>query len=123
MERYSDEELLCITSVLKPEYQPAAVSAAESILAGRKISPEKMDFLLRQVDHELKRKRVISQTPLSVKNKILAILFPGLSLLIIGSVLGEKGHTNASRSMSTWTLVGVAVWAWLIVLGMGLLYL
>jgi hypothetical protein len=110
MQQRTDEELLHIVTDLRNEYQPEAVSAAETELQNRNIPSEKMDYLLRRVEHVKKARHTKSQKPLPAGLKVLAALLPGLALLIIASVLNDAGYKNASKGLFFWTMIGIAIW-------------
>ena len=110
MQDTSDTELIKILTTDRGDYQEAALIAAGKELARRNLSGEQVASAneINEAQKAIKDKK--ANVPLDVHWKILAVVFPGLLLLIISGIFKGDGYERKSAELAKWTFIGVAVY-------------
>jgi hypothetical protein len=108
MANRSNKELHEIVGILRDEYEPEAVAAAEAEAEKRKLAGE----LIQPIEKETKTKRQLNaekaNTPLQIYWKILTLLLPGLMNLLIADELKANGYQRQHKEIWQWFFYGAA---------------
>lgn len=115
MAKETDAELVKIINVLRNDYQPAAVEAAEREFARRNLSAEQIKAAWVELQ-EMEEVRVQKETePLSGNWKAALFLFPGLSNIFALAFFADGYHTKG-KDFFKWAFYGMCFYAGLILL-------
>src|SRR5215218_2128592 len=87
-----DKELIRIVTVDREHFQPAAVLAAEQELSKRKIDMADYEHLFDSLNFEKQIRERRANEPLDIGFKILAVVFPGVLMLIISGYFRANGY-------------------------------
>jgi len=106
MANRSYAELLEIVGILRNDYQPEAILAAEEELKNRKPPVEIVETEAKK--HIKKNEPIvdIANEPLEVYIKIWTFLIPHPNNFITISRLREEGYLRQAKEMQQWTFIG-----------------
>lgn len=119
--RWSNESLLRVVHA-PDEYRPAAVQAANAVLAQR--NPAEVAALtpsiVQTLDEEYERRQEIADAPLGTGAKALCFIFCGIPGIVFAAIQEAKGRSRRADTAWRWVMYGWLVRMLLAALGFGL---
>lgn len=105
MSQKSDEQLLKI--IARPQdYQPEALEAAQSEVAKRNLSSDRIEVAKKEVIKQENISQAKAAIPLEGGYKALSFFFPGIVVLMLSSALRASGYDKKANDLVRWTVFG-----------------
>ena len=116
MSKRSDAELIEITTKLKNDYQPEAVSAAIEELKSRDLKPEEIESAESEIQEKEEINKELAEIPLATVWKVLTFIKPGVIQLFIAIRMRGDGKERMADELKKYTLYGFGFYLSLVVL-------
>ncbi|MDB5125969.1 hypothetical protein [Mucilaginibacter sp.] len=116
MLKRTDADLINILNSPEGDYQPAALESAKSEFERRNLSQEQITVAAQVIEQKQQADTNKANEPLGIMPKIVALLFPGVLLLIFSLTYKADGYYRKAKELRRWTLYGVGFYTGLIIL-------
>jgi hypothetical protein len=116
MLKHTDADLINILNSPEGDYQPAALESAKREFERRNLSREQITIASQVIEQKLQANANKANEPLGVIPKIIALLFPGILLLIFSLTYKADGYYRKAKELRRWTLYGVGFYVGLVIL-------
>jgi hypothetical protein len=110
MGRRTDAELIAILNSTAGDYQPAAMEAAKRVFDSRNLSQEQVEIAEQELEQMHLNEEANANEPLGFGLKILAMILPGILMLMFAGVFKADGYDRKAKDMVKWTLYGVGIY-------------
>jgi hypothetical protein len=116
MSKRSNADLIEIVTILRDDYQPEAVIAAESEIKDRKLSIEKIEAAKAETNERNAINDQKANKPLGFGVKILNFLLPALSSIVFAGIYKADGYHRKATEAWRWTFFGFGFYFGIILL-------
>ena len=111
-EGYTNDQLLEVLGN-REDYTEEAITMVEALIEERGIDEQVIQHSLEKIEQIKREQEVISNEPLSLRIKILLIIFPFIGFLgvsILQTYFHEKGFEQKKADVPKYIMIGVVVW-------------
>jgi len=116
MLKRTDADLINILNSPGGDYQPAAFESAKREFERRNLSSEQITVATQVIEQKQQADANKANEALGIMPKIVALLFPGVLLLVFSLTYKADGYYRKAKELKRWTLYGVGFYAGLIIL-------
>jgi hypothetical protein len=116
MLKRTNADLINILNSPEGDYQPTALESAKREFERRNLSQEQITVAAQVIEQKQQTNANKANEPLGVIPKIIALLFPGVLLLVFSFTYKADGYYRKAKELRRWTLYGVGFYAGLIIL-------
>ncbi|MCO5935649.1 hypothetical protein NAF17_08855 [Mucilaginibacter sp. RB4R14] len=116
MLKRTDADLINILNSPAGDYQPAALESAKREFERRSLSQEQITEATQVIEKKHQANLEQANEPLGVLAKMVALLFPGVLLLVFSFTYKAEGYDRKAKELRRWTLYGVLFYFSLVII-------